>query len=58
MPYDLWHGDQQASAGAQAFVFDGWSHEPLVLRQAPEAEVVPQHQEPAVVERKVARSFT
>jgi len=64
MPYDLWHGDQQASAGAQAFVFDGWSHEPLVLLQAPEAEAeaeaeaAPQRQEQAAVERKVARSFT
>ncbi len=58
MPYDLWHSDQQASAGAQAFVFDGWSHEPLVLLQAPEAEAAPQRQEPAAVERKVARSFT
>lgn len=58
MPYDLWHCDQQASAGAQAFVFDGWSHELLVLHQAPEAEAAPQRQEQAAVERKVAQSFT
>lgn len=58
MPYELWRMEQSKGAPctAQAFVFDGWSHEPLVIEQRQDAQVAPKHDMPAVaVTRSAAK---
>ncbi len=45
MPYELWR--TEVSKGTphivQAFTFDGWSHEPLVIERPRDVLVVPKH---------------
>jgi hypothetical protein len=51
MHYDLWHkeGPKREPHAVQAFVFDGWSHEPLVINCKQAAKSAPQGAAPAVV---------
>lgn len=56
MPYELWHSATQAQPSAQAFIFDGWSHEPLVIDRAPQAKNEHPRPEPATTDRKTVRS--
>lgn len=55
MPYELWHGAAQAQPSTQAFIFDGWSHEPLVIDPTPETRAVQPPQEPVPADRKAVR---
>lgn len=45
MPYELSRMEESKGTphAAQAFVFDGWSHEPLVIEQRQDAQDAPKH---------------
>lgn len=44
MPYDTWQTEESGtSSTTQAFVFDGWSHEPLVIVRKQDEQAAPQH---------------
>lgn len=56
MPYELWHSAKQPQPSAQAFTFDGWSHEPLTLDKAADLQRPRIRPEPVTPDRKAARS--
>ena len=51
MPYDIWRTDEAKGAPSttQAFVFDGWSHEPLVIMRKQGEQATSQDGRAAVV---------
>lgn len=55
MPYDLWRMEEPKGAPrtAKAFVFDGWSHEPLVIEQRQDAQA-PKHDMPPMAAARAA----
>ncbi|MCP4027409.1 MAG: hypothetical protein GY736_14035 [Sphingomonas sp.] len=56
MPYELWHSAKQTQPSAQAFTFDGWSHEPLTIDKAADLQRLRTRPEPMTPDRKAARS--
>lgn len=44
MSYDIWQTEEPKGAPhtEKAFVFDGWSHEPLVIARKQDAQAAPQ----------------
>ncbi len=52
MTYNLWRTEKSNKAphAAQAFVFDGWSHEPLVIAHKQDPGAAPQRAGTHVVE--------
>ncbi len=48
MPYDLWQTEEPKGAphSTQAFIFDGWSHEPLVIQHKHIIPTARQHDVP------------
>ncbi|WP_426256762.1 hypothetical protein [Sphingomonas sp. DC2300-3] len=57
MPYELWHSAKQPQPSAQAFTFDGWSHEPLTLDKAADLQRPRTRTEPMTPDRKAAQSI-
>lgn len=58
MPYELWHNAEQTQqATTQAFIFDGWSHEPLVIDRVADTHTAQHSDEPTAADRKTVRSF-
>ena len=44
MPYDIWQTEGSGtSSTTHAFVFDGWSHEPLVIVRKQDEQAALQH---------------
>lgn len=56
MPYELWHSVKQTQPSAQAFTFDGWSHEPLTIDKAADLQRPRTRPEPITPDRKAAQS--
>jgi hypothetical protein len=48
MPYDLWQMEEPKGGphSTQAFIFDGWSHEPLVIQHKHIIPTTRQHDVP------------
>jgi len=57
MPYDIWRTEEPRGAPhmAKVFVFDGRSHEPLVIARQQDAQAAPQRAGvPAIATRPIA----
>ena len=58
MPYELWlNAEQTQQATTQAFIFYGWSHEPLVIDRVADTHTAQHSGEPTAADRKTVCSL-